>query len=444
MESRYAAKVLRYTHMSLALGSLITACLFIPGLSRRRRGYLGAAGAIVIFGSASVPAKHPGASILGTFRFQRLVTAGNSIATLSLALGEYAYLHLSARDGMRVPSLEATLWGSIGAVILTLIQLCAWPAMQRLGAAGGPGIWCGVGMVTSFFWGCVAFSDPVESISKALLAIFVLVLGVGFVAISQTSVPLKMEKLVLRKFGGKISWVSAGQEYEIVLTSDVQGEVKPHHRSEEEEGISLESTMEEECGHSKDGTRTSSLSLAAGLGFAVATGLFDGSLMTAFTAYKSEAGDVPPNVDTIVFEESLALSYLVSFGASLSLLALPLIGIVLRCVPELSSPDRKNAGPPSLVSELQERQQKVPLGTTQAGVATGILWAIGNFSGIHATLGLGQAIGFPLTQVCVLVSAGWGMLGFNEIPHASSRACFGSASLLVLAGAFLLAEQVPP
>ena len=34
-----------------------------------------------------------------------------------------------------------------------------------------------------------------------------------------------------------------------------------------------------------------------------------------------------------------------------------------------------------------------------AGIAAGALWAAGNVLSVHATMRLGQAVGFPLTQV---------------------------------------------
>ena len=78
------------------------------------------------------------------------------------------------------------------------------------------------------------------------------------------------------------------------------------------------------------------------------------------------------------------------------------------------------------------------------GVVTGALWAVGNFLSVHATLALGQAVGFPLTQSCVVISALWGILYFGELARRSRLAEFGAASVVVLAGAALLAQQSDP
>ena len=70
---------------------------------------------------------------------------------------------------------------------------------------------------------------------------------------------------------------------------------------------------------------------------------------------------------------------------------------------------------------------------------------MGNFCSVHATAGLGQAVGFPLTQVCVLVSAMFGILFFGELADARARALFVAAAATVLAGAACLgAGQRPP
>ena len=48
-------------------------------------------------------------------------------------------------------------------------------------------------------------------------------------------------------------------------------------------------------------------------------------------------------------------------------------------------------------------------------------------------------MGFPLTQVCVLVSAGYGVACFGELPGREARLLFFLAACVVLLGAALLA-----
>ena len=72
------------------------------------------------------------------------------------------------------------------------------------------------------------------------------------------------------------------------------------------------------------------------------------------------------------------------------------------------------------------------------GLATGALWASGNVLSVHATMRLGQAVGFPLTQVCVVISALYGILYFGELRLARARVLFAGSSAVVLAGAAAL------
>ena len=83
--------------------------------------------------------------------------------------------------------IEWSAWGVAGASIMTATQLCAWPAIQSLGAAVGPGVWCGIGMLTSFAWGVLVFGETLHSPPLAAFALLALVAGVGGVAASQVA-----------------------------------------------------------------------------------------------------------------------------------------------------------------------------------------------------------------------------------------------------------------
>ena len=81
-----------------------------------------------------------------------------------------------------------------------------------------------------------------------------------------------------------------------------------------------------------------------------------------------------------------------------------------------------------------------------AGLSSGAMWAAANVLSVHATMRLGQAVGFPLTQVCVVISSLWGICWFGELGDAkaplvfvaaSSAAVLGGALALKLAGAGL-------
>ena len=102
---------------AVSLAALFLSGWFIPG-NLKLRGFVGAIGAIFIFGSSSLPAKHSAAGLVGPFRFQLFVTLGNLSMTLlcvlveSLITGQFA--------------LRLTAWGFLGATVLTLTQVRTW------------------------------------------------------------------------------------------------------------------------------------------------------------------------------------------------------------------------------------------------------------------------------------------------------------------------------
>ena len=70
------------------------------------------------------------------------------------------------------------------------------------------------------------------------------------------------------------------------------------------------------------------------------------------------------------------------------------------------------------------------------GVLTGVFWGCGNFTSFFATAYLGQAIGFPLTQCCVIVSGLWGIMYYREI-KGWGITMFAVGVAIIVAGAVL-------
>lgn len=347
--------------------AVVVALLAVPLDAARDSGVVGAAGAVAVFGASSIPAKHPAVGAADPALFQAFVTLGNCAATLACAL-------LEARRRSELGRLAPTRWGVVGAALLTATQRCAWPAIRRLGAAVGPGVWCGVGMATSFAWGVGVFGEePREPLAS--LGVAALVVGVAGVAAAQVAA----DAAATRAGEAGVELVAAPDGDDVGLVAEeAPPDVAP------------------------------SAGVAGGLGLALLTGLCDGSLMAPFRAFEA-AGP------------AAATSYLVSFAAALPVVAVPAAAAAWR------------------------RGGAASTDAKRAGVACGALWAVGNFCSVHATAGLGQAVGFPLTQVCVLVSAMFGILFFGELADARARALFVAAAATVLAGAACLgAGQRPP
>lgn len=71
-------------------------------------------------------------------------------------------------------------------------------------------------------------------------------------------------------------------------------------------------------------------------------------------------------------------------------------------------------------------------------MATGVMWSIGNLSSIFAAQYLGLAVGFPLTQTCLLVAGLWGMFLLRELKGLIPIALWVLSAGVLLAGAALL------
>jgi len=74
-------------------------------------------------------------------------------------------------------------------------------------------------------------------------------------------------------------------------------------------------------------------------------------------------------------------------------------------------------------------------------ILMGVLWMVGMhgcFWAIDVNGALGYAIGYPLTQLNLLVNLGWGVLVFGEYKTARERIKLLLATFIILAGAVLL------
>lgn len=75
----------------------------------------------------------------------------------------------------------------------------------------------------------------------------------------------------------------------------------------------------------------------------------------------------------------------------------------------------------------------VPLAALCLGA--GVLWNVANVCSILAIEALGFAIGFPLTQLSLLVSMAWGVVVFGEAPSTRERWRLAICALLIVTGA---------
>jgi len=77
--------------------------------------------------------------------------------------------------------------------------------------------------------------------------------------------------------------------------------------------------------------------------------------------------------------------------------------------------------------------------TLVPGLITGFIWSIGNFLSIYAVIYLGLTIGFPLTQMALVISGLWGLIVFRELSGVRTIVMWFFSVAVLLSGAFLLA-----
>ena len=71
-------------------------------------------------------------------------------------------------------------------------------------------------------------------------------------------------------------------------------------------------------------------------------------------------------------------------------------------------------------------------------IGCGLAWNLANVGSLIAIQGIGFAVGFPLTQLALLVSISWGIWMFGESPLPRQRRFLMFAALFLLIGAALL------
>ena len=392
-EAQVTRRVTQSTLANLALAVGVLSGVSMLRSQPDMQGWLAAAGAALVFGGSSLPAKHPAAAAAGTLGFQLWVTIGNSALNLMLLLL------------LNVP-IQWSPYGVVGAAVLTGTQLFAWPAIQRLGAAVGPGIWCGIGMLTSFLWGVLVFHEPFKTPALAVMALVMLVGGVGGVASSQV-----------------LNHRDASNQ------SPPPSQLPPLSPAAEEldgSGMSAVVSVSAPLALPLERPTEPRSALVIGVACALGTGLLDGSLMAPFSSFKTSG---------LALGDQVALRYLGGFA-----LALPVVALLPLLLALLVEHLRQGARSTRRLLPLDGRSPRrfLNLSCALSGMSCGALWAAGNVLSVHASMRLGQAVGFPLTQVCVVISALWGILFFGELPQPRARALFASSSVVVLAGAVAL------
>eukprot|EP00470_Lotharella_oceanica_P009323 CAMPEP_0170185820 /NCGR_PEP_ID=MMETSP0040_2-20121228/37557_1 /TAXON_ID=641309 /ORGANISM="Lotharella oceanica, Strain CCMP622" /LENGTH=442 /DNA_ID=CAMNT_0010432349 /DNA_START=60 /DNA_END=1388 /DNA_ORIENTATION=+ len=343
-------------------------------------GWIAVLGALFLFGSVGLMFKEP-ADEYGKKPDAVLFQAFNALGIF--LVGVPLMIFECRSSGKDVESVVDFSWfdwlGLLGAVDIIIVSFWAHLSTQLIGYAMAPAVLNGVGMITSFLWGKIFFSEPIRNMVGALFSLFLLVLGVMLLGATQ------MANMAAAKREGRVG------------------------------------------GHQ---TQTSSMvtaaAAAAGFGAGVMSGVFDGALMVPYKLHERRlagpAGLSPKHT----------LAYLASFSVG-SLLTTP---VLIAVAAARESKDELGSDWKGTFSR-KLRRSAVP------GGVTGVVWAMGNFLSVHASKHLGMSVGFPLVQTGILVAAVWGVFFFQDLNLSRLHVLllFLAALGSLMAGAACLAQM---
>eukprot|EP00298_Acanthocystis_sp_HF-20_P012939 c20130_g1_i2.p1 GENE.c20130_g1_i2~~c20130_g1_i2.p1 ORF type:complete len:384 (+),score=163.59 c20130_g1_i2:38-1189(+) len=275
-----------------------------------------------------------------------------------------------------VQNFTFSYWGFVFAFLWVICSLTAYNAIRALGYAVGPSIWAGFTIVVSFVWGTVAFSDPVNNVPGAVCGLIVLISGICLAAASQSSLPTKLKA----RFGSELN-----EEF-------------IHKKSE-----ANEANADQQVGVGR---------FLFGTCMALLTGLANGSLMVPLRCFEHGCFGSEPFKGS----EIASLAFLPSLSIGVAAVTPVIFLFYFRFT-------------------IPEMHLKVVL---LPGLISGCYWATGNFCSMWATQFLGQTIGFPLTQTCIVINGFWGILYFKEITGTYPIGIFVAAVVVIISGAIMI------
>jgi glucose uptake protein GlcU len=274
-----------------------------------------------------------------------------------------------------------TCWAFLSAFMWSLSNMLCVKVVDLLGLSVGQGLWSGAVALVAFVDGLLQ-GQELGNTALACTGIALLILGIGGLAVSSGS---------------------NGDDSKL-KDKDAKA-LEAYSRSFVDEG-GMESTAA-----SAESDRTSSAGrVVRGVILAFCIGLLAGSIF------------VPLNVFTDLKGKDQIL-YSVPFGVGAVISALGFL-VVHRGLLAVGS-----AAPLT----WEPRICFLP------GLVSGVLWNLGNICSILSMLPpLGAAVGYPLTQACILISGLWGILFYREIKGAGAILRFFVCAVVLLAGACFL------
>lgn len=294
-----------------------------------------------------------------------------------------------------LPHVGIDGWGILAGSLFVLAVLFSFLAIPLAGLSVAQGVWGGTAILVAFLWGAVgpsALRAPLASPALSSVAIVLLVLGVlGIVnnaAIAATIFPVR---------GPVFVGLVAGSHSPPAPADALRGPDVPEVDSPE--------------AVSDDGARKEAAPFhrwLAGIVCALAVGVFGGSVL-------APAAFLPADL--------AGFGLLPSFGTGAAG-----AGLVVTAL---------------AVGVKQSLGVDVVLGGTSPvlpGLASGLVWNLGNIASIYAIsyAGLNYGIAYPILQCALFVSGLIGIFVFQEITRPQAIGVFFGASAVLISGAVLL------
>ncbi|BBN10202.1 hypothetical protein MPTK1_5g01810 [Marchantia polymorpha subsp. ruderalis] len=347
-------------------------------------GLIAAVAAMVFFGSYAVPLKFP------------VVVAAQVDPIVYQTYKSFACFATSWLVLIYVP-LRFTWWGMVGASMWCTTGIVAIMAVRLAGIGVAQSLWSGIGIFVSYIWGAYVFNEPIKHPLLSMMALGVMavgMMGIGMAASGSLS-PGPSRVHALSPKGKTRKMFSFKREEEIDLIQ-MDGEAK----------AVLPRPVRDEKGGSKYRRDNKFLQ---GILCAIFVGVSNGSFLIPFKYATKEIHGV---------------EYLVSFGVGAVTISSAILTIysmlqVYRGKPPPSFHFKAVAGP---------------------GLLTGVLWSAGNVCSIVATEYLGMALGWPLVQCQLLVSAMWAVFYYEEVSGRKAASVLLGSCGLVVVGAMMLSK----
>uniref|UniRef100_A0A6V3KJM8 Uncharacterized protein n=1 Tax=Lotharella globosa TaxID=91324 RepID=A0A6V3KJM8_9EUKA len=276
-------------------------------------GWIAVLGALFLFGSVGLMFKEP-ADEYGEKPDAVLFQAFNALGIFVVGVPLMVFECQSGDDVREAVDFSWLDWlGLLGAIDIIIVSFWAHLSTQLIGYAMAPAVLNGVGMITSFLWGKIFFSEPIRNMAGALFSLFLLVLGVMLLGATQ------LANMAAARREGMVDGHSTGSS-----------------------------------------SIATAAAAAAGFGAGVMSGVFDGALMVPYKLHERQlagpAGLSPKHT----------LAYLASFSVGSLLTAPVLIAFAaIREAKDDTGSDWKNTFTRKL------KRSAVP------GGVTGVVWAMG-------------------------------------------------------------------